>query len=71
MLFDRIFAGSPVDCLNQLSPLVALSVGAAVTSTFETCHGERLSWLETLLANINVEVSQDIIISISHEAAPL
>ena len=55
-LFDRFFVRCSPAYLQQLSPLIALSVGAAVTSSLETHVVERLDWLETVFATINPRV---------------
>ena len=57
-LFDQFFVRCSPAYLQHLSPLVALSVGAAVTSTLETNIMERLTWLETVFATIDPRVSQ-------------
>jgi hypothetical protein len=43
--------------LQQVSPLVALSVSAAITSSFETNVELRLEWLGTIVSNIDASVS--------------
>lgn len=55
-LFDQFFVRCRPAYLQHLSPLVALSVGAAVTSTLETNIMERLTWLETVFATIDPRV---------------
>lgn len=40
--------------LDQVSPLVALTVSAAVTSSFDTFVEQRLDWLGRIIAHINV-----------------
>ena len=44
-------------CVTRLSPVAALTVGVAVTSSLETNVAERLAWLEVVLQTINVRVS--------------
>jgi hypothetical protein len=43
--------------LQQVSSLVALSVSAAITSSFETNVELRLEWLGTIVSNIDTSVS--------------
>ncbi|KAA6410073.1 MAG: hypothetical protein FRX48_06687 [Lasallia pustulata] len=52
-LFDQFFVRCSPAYLQHLSPLVALSVGAAVTATLETNIMERLTWLENVFATID------------------
>lgn len=40
--------------LQQLSPLVALTVSAAITSSFDTYVAERLDWLGRVLQQIDI-----------------
>ena len=40
--------------LEKVAPLVALSVSAAITASFENHVDKRLEWLSTVLANINL-----------------
>ena len=40
--------------LQRVSPLVSLSVSAALTCSFDQHVDERLSWLGTVLATINL-----------------
>ena len=40
--------------LAQVSPLVALSVSAAITATFETNTAHRLDWLAAVLRLLNL-----------------
>lgn len=56
-LFDEFFVRCSPAYLKHLSPLVALSVGAAVTSTLESNIMERLTWLEIVFATIDSRVS--------------
>lgn len=44
--------------LNTLPPIVALSVGVAVTSSLQTNAVERLTWLEAVLQTVNLRVSK-------------
>ncbi|KAL4786740.1 hypothetical protein BJX76DRAFT_320677 [Aspergillus varians] len=53
-LFDRLFVRLNPSYLNGLSPIVALSVGVAVTSSMQTNTMERLSWLEVVLQTVNL-----------------
>ncbi|CEN61430.1 hypothetical protein ASPCAL08084 [Aspergillus calidoustus] len=52
-LFDSLFVRLNPSYLNALSPIVALSVGVAVTSSLQTNVKERLSWLEVVLQTVN------------------
>ncbi|KAL2845421.1 hypothetical protein BJY01DRAFT_181836 [Aspergillus pseudoustus] len=52
-LFDSLFVRLNPSYLNTLSPIVALSVGVAVTSSLQTNVKERLSWLEVVLQTVN------------------
>ena len=42
--------------LSGLSPIVALSVAAAVTSSLQTNVAQRLTWLETVFKFVNLRV---------------
>ena len=57
---DYIFNNFLVRCnpgfLQQLSPLVTISVGAAITGNLDVNIMERLAWLEAVLANIDPRV---------------
>ncbi|KAI5247349.1 hypothetical protein E4T43_02105 [Aureobasidium subglaciale] len=53
-LFDKLFVRINPQYLQRLSPLVSLSVSAALTSSFEQNVDERLSWLSTVLSTINL-----------------
>jgi hypothetical protein len=53
-LFDKLFVRINPAYLQRLSPLVSLSVSAALTSSFERNVDERLSWLNTVLSTINL-----------------
>ncbi|KAH0553412.1 hypothetical protein GP486_006518 [Trichoglossum hirsutum] len=48
-LFDRIFARQGPSFVRSLSPLVMLSVAAAITTSFDSFPVERLQWLENIL----------------------
>ncbi|KAI9785510.1 MAG: hypothetical protein M1839_009251 [Geoglossum umbratile] len=48
-LFDRIFARQGPGFVRSLSPLVMLSVAAAITTSFDSFPMERLQWLENIL----------------------
>jgi hypothetical protein len=54
-LFDKLFVRINPQYLQRLSPLVSLSVSAALTSSFEQHVDERLSWLSTVLSTINLD----------------
>ncbi|KAL8908462.1 MAG: hypothetical protein Q9207_000768 [Kuettlingeria erythrocarpa] len=51
-IFDGYLSGLNPGYLRELSPLLNLSVGAAVTSTLETKLGARLTWLEAVFSTI-------------------
>ncbi|KAL2825476.1 hypothetical protein BDW59DRAFT_73139 [Aspergillus cavernicola] len=53
-LFDNLFVRLNPIYLNRLSPIVALSVGVAVTSSLQTNAMDRLSWLEVVLQTVNL-----------------
>jgi len=55
-LFDQLFVRCDPNYLRQTSPLVILSVGAAVTSSLATNVMERLTWLETVFHSIDTRV---------------
>jgi len=56
-IFDDYLAHCDPAFVQQLSPLVSISVGAAVTSSLENNVSERLTWLENVLATLNPKVS--------------
>lgn len=56
-LFDNLFRLLNPLYLQQVSSLVALSVSAAITSSFETNVELRLEWLATIVANMDTTVS--------------
>lgn len=56
-LFDNLFMYLNPLYLQQVSSLVALSVSAAITSSFETNVDKRLDWLGTIVSNIDTAVS--------------
>lgn len=53
-LFDRLFVRINPSYLDQVSPLVALTVSAAVTSSFDTYVEQRLEWLGRIVAHIDI-----------------
>ncbi|KAL2007658.1 hypothetical protein VTN00DRAFT_7640 [Thermoascus crustaceus] len=53
-LFDNLFVRLNPTYLTGLSPIVALSVGVAVTSSLETNVAERLAWLEVVFQTVNL-----------------
>ncbi|KAK6427784.1 hypothetical protein LTR81_000128 [Elasticomyces elasticus] len=53
-LFDNLFVRVNPEYLKQVTPLVALSVSAALTASLDTSLGLRLEWLETVLGMIDV-----------------
>lgn len=57
-LFDHLFVRLDPSYLSTLSPIVALSVGVAVTSSLETHTVERLAWLDVVLGTVNMRVCQ-------------
>ena len=56
-LFDNFFVRCDPSYLQQTSPLVILSVAAAVTASLQTHVIARLIWLETVLRMIDTRVS--------------
>ncbi|PYH89759.1 hypothetical protein BO71DRAFT_335960 [Aspergillus ellipticus CBS 707.79] len=52
-LFDNLFVRMNASYLTTLSPIVALSVGVAVTSSWQTNAMQRLGWLEVVLQTVN------------------
>ncbi|KAK2795458.1 hypothetical protein FQN52_005225 [Onygenales sp. PD_12] len=54
-LFDNLFVSYDPAYLSQLSPLVGLSVSAAVTSSLKTNVMDRLKWLECVFRTVNVK----------------
>ncbi|THC90131.1 hypothetical protein EYZ11_010414 [Aspergillus tanneri] len=52
-LFDNLFIQLNPSYLTDLSPIVALSVGVAVTSSLQTNVAERLTWLDVVLQTVN------------------
>ncbi|KAF7587963.1 hypothetical protein BBP40_006471 [Aspergillus hancockii] len=52
-LFDNLFINLDPSYLTSLSPIVALSVGVAVTSSLQTNVAERLRWLDVVLKTVN------------------
>ena len=55
-LFDNLFVHQNPNYLRHSSPLVILSVGAAVTSSMETNVHERLIWLAAVIKAIDPKV---------------
>lgn len=53
-LFDALFVRVNPAYLSQVTPLVALSVSAAITASLDTNLPQRLEWLEQVLGMINV-----------------
>ncbi|KAL8717968.1 MAG: hypothetical protein Q9225_004842 [Loekoesia sp. 1 TL-2023] len=51
-IFDGYLAALNPGYLRELSPLLNLSVGAAVTSSLDTKLSERLTWLEAVFSTI-------------------
>ncbi|KAL8856422.1 MAG: hypothetical protein Q9178_006992 [Gyalolechia marmorata] len=52
-IFDGFLARFDPGYLHELSPLLNLSVSAAVTSVLDTTLNERLTWLESVFATLN------------------
>ncbi|KAI5294175.1 hypothetical protein KEM52_004548 [Ascosphaera acerosa] len=52
-VFDRLFVNYSAAYLSSLSPIVALSVGTAVTSSFATNVMQRLDWLQAAFKTID------------------
>lgn len=53
-IFDKLFVRVNPSYLQHVSPLVALTVSAAITSSFETNAEQRLEWLSHVLNQIDV-----------------
>ncbi|KAK5172583.1 uncharacterized protein LTR77_002703 [Saxophila tyrrhenica] len=53
-LFDLIFVRVNPLYLEKVTPLVALSVSAAITASFGSYVDQRLEWLQTVLNNIDM-----------------
>ncbi|KAL8640971.1 MAG: hypothetical protein Q9228_002175 [Teloschistes exilis] len=60
-IFDGYLAQIDPRYLRNLSPLLNLSVSAAVTSNMETSLAERLTWLESVFATINPGVGASFV----------
>jgi len=56
-LFDNLFVRCNPQYLQTISTLLALSVGAAVTTSLETNTAKRLGWIEAVLSTVNPMVS--------------
>ncbi|KAF1353414.1 hypothetical protein BDV97DRAFT_346495 [Delphinella strobiligena] len=54
-LFDKLFVRVNPQYLQRLSPLVSLSVSAALTSSFDKNIYERLEWLGNVLSTIDLQ----------------
>ncbi|KAI5367983.1 Putative enhancer of mRNA-decapping protein [Septoria linicola] len=59
-IFDKLFVRVNPTYLTSLSPLVALTVSAAITSSFDTFISERLDWLTRVLQQIDIR-NEDIL----------
>jgi hypothetical protein len=57
-LFDLVFVRVDPRYLERVSPLVALSVSAAITASWGSYIEQRLQWLETVLNNIDMQDSE-------------
>lgn len=55
-IFDVLFVRCNPGFVAQLSPLVTLSISAAVTSTLDTNLKERLIWLEIVFSAVDIRV---------------
>lgn len=64
-MFDLFFVKVDPQYLQMLSPLVKLSVAAAVSVSFETNVDQRIEWLEIIRLSTNLYVSPTIIILLS------
>ncbi|EGE04513.1 hypothetical protein TEQG_03384 [Trichophyton equinum CBS 127.97] len=53
-LFSNLFVNYNPSYLGSLSPVVALSVSAAVTASMDTHIMERLNWLQQVLRTVNI-----------------
>ncbi|DAA79434.1 TPA_exp: Uncharacterized protein A8136_0207 [Trichophyton benhamiae CBS 112371] len=53
-LFSNLFVNYNPSYLGSLSPVVALSVSAAVTASMDTHIMERLNWLQHVLRTVNI-----------------
>lgn len=53
-LFDLLFVRVNPRYLEQVTPLVALSVSAAITASFQSYVEPRLDWLAVVLQNIDM-----------------
>jgi hypothetical protein len=53
-LFDNLFVRVNMNYLDLVSPLVSLTVSAAITSSFSTNVEERLAWLKKVLDSIDI-----------------
>ncbi|KAL9585821.1 MAG: hypothetical protein Q9212_001299 [Teloschistes hypoglaucus] len=60
-IFDGYLAQIEPRYLRDLSPLLNLSVSAAVTSNMDTSLAERLTWLESVFATINPGVGANFL----------
>ena len=54
-LFDRLFVRVNPQYLLQVTPLVALSVSAAITASFDSNIDARLEWLSAVLSQIDMK----------------
>ena len=61
LVFDSFLIRYSPAFLQGLTPLVALSVCAAVTTGLETNITERLNWLETILTSFDPRVCEILI----------
>ena len=53
-LFDKLFVRVNPQFLQRINPLYALSVSAAVTTSFETNISQRLEWLAQIMDGVNL-----------------
>ncbi|MCJ1254363.1 hypothetical protein MMC24_002178 [Lignoscripta atroalba] len=66
-LFDSFFVKCNPAYLQQLQPLVILSVSAAVTASLESNVMERLEWLDTVFSSIDPRVGSASGFSVSSQ----
>ena len=53
-LFDAVFVRVNPRYLEQVAPLMSLSVSVAITASMESHVEQRLEWLGTVLSNIDL-----------------
>ena len=60
-VFNKLFATCDPAYLRNCQPLIVLSAGAAVTSSFDTHPDARLDWLQVVLDSINPSARTDTV----------